>query len=315
MKPRKVLNRKKSNNLENVHLEIFLREYLSSLELERNLSVNTIKSYQNDINSLISFLTEKNIKDPAEIIPQHLTYFFKLLSKLELSSRSSARYYSSIKGFFKFLFANGYLKKNPMERLSAPKINKGLPIVLNINEVEKILDCPNTSTKLGLRDKALLETFYACGLRVSELINLKAADLFLNEEIIRVFGKGSKERLIPIGSSAIKWVDEYLSKSRPLLVKKTKSENYLFLNNRGTKLSRMGIWKIVNQNAEAAGIKKEVHPHTFRHSFATHLLEGGADLRAVQEMLGHADISTTQIYTHLDRDYIKQIHRDFHPRG
>ena len=296
-------------------MKIFLREYLSSLELERNLSINTIKSYRNDLNSLILFLKEKKIEDPAEITYQHLTAFFKLLSKFELSSRSSARYYSSIKGFFKYLFTNGYLEKNPMERLSAPKVSKGLPIVLNINEVEKILDCPDTSTKLGLRDKALIETFYACGLRVSELINLKVADMFLNEEVIRVFGKGSKERLVPIGSSAIKWIEEYLVKSRPLLVKKTKSENFLFLNNRGTKLSRMGIWKIVNKNAEAAGIKKEVHPHTFRHSFATHLLEGGADLRAVQEMLGHADISTTQIYTHLDRDYIKQIHRDFHPRG
>jgi len=296
-------------------MKIFLREYLSSLELERNLSINTIKSYRNDLNSLILFLKEKKIEDPAEITYQHLTAFFKLLSKFELSSRSSARYYSSIKGFFKYLFTNGYLEKNPMERLSAPKVSKGLPIVLNINEVEKILDCPDTSTKLGLRDKALIETFYACGLRVSELINLKVADMFLNEEVIRVFGKGSKERLVPIGSSAIKWIEEYLVKSRPLLVKKTKSENFLFLNNRGTKLSRMGIWKIVNKNAEAAGIKKEVHPHTFRHSFATHLLEGGADLRAVQEMLVHADISTTQIYTHLDRDYIKQIHRDFHPRG
>lgn len=190
-------------------MEIFLREYLSSLELERNLSVNTIKSYRTDLNSLINFLKGKKIKDPSEITFQHLTSFFKVISKLELSSRSSARYYSSIKGFFKYLFANGYLEKNPMERLSAPKISKGLPIVLNLNEVEKILDCPDTSTKLGLRDKALLETFYACGLRVSEMINLKVADLFLNEEIIRVFGKGSKERLIPIGSSAIKWIEEY----------------------------------------------------------------------------------------------------------
>lgn len=296
-------------------MEIFLREYLASLELERNLSINTIKSYRNDLTSLINFLKKEKLEEPSDVTSQHLTSFFKLLSKLGLSSRSTARYYSSLKGFFTYLFANGYLEKNPMERLSAPKVSKSLPIVLNINEIEKILDCPNVTTKLGLRDKALLETFYACGLRVSELINLKISDLFLNEEVIRVFGKGSKERLVPIGSSAIKWIGEYMKQSRPLLMKKTKSENVLFLNNRGTKLSRMGVWKIVNQNAEAAGIKKEVHPHTFRHSFATHLLEGGADLRAVQEMLGHADISTTQIYTHLDRDYIKQVHRDFHPRG
>jgi len=238
-----------------------------------------------------------------------------LLTKLGLSSSSSARYFSSLKGFFGYLFSSTYIEINPIEKISAPKVSKGLPNVLNINEIEAILSQPDTSKKLGLRDKALLETFYACGLRVSELINLKISDLFLNEEIIRVFGKGSKERFVPIGSSAINWINEYLKNSRPLLEKKAKSQHVLFLNSRGTKLSRMGVWKIVDSNAKLAGIKKEVHPHTFRHSFATHLLEGGADLRAVQEMLGHVDISTTQIYTHIDRDYIKQVHRDYHPRG
>jgi integrase/recombinase XerD len=237
------------------------------------------------------------------------------LTKLGLSSRSSARYYSSLKGFFGYLIASSYIEANPMEKISAPKVSKGLPNVLNINEIEAILAQPDTSKKLGLRDKALLETFYACGLRVSELINLKISDLFLSEEMIRVFGKGSKERFVPIGSSAINWITEYLKNSRPLLEKKAKSQHVLFLNSRGTKLSRMGVWKIVDSNANLAGIKKEVHPHTFRHSFATHLLEGGADLRAVQEMLGHVDISTTQIYTHIDRDYIKQVHKDYHPRG
>ncbi|MCW8961713.1 MAG: site-specific tyrosine recombinase XerD, partial [Ignavibacteriaceae bacterium] len=241
--------------------------------------------------------------------------FFVILTKLGLSSRSAARYYSSIKGFFGYLFSSGYIKINPMEKISAPKVSRILPNVLNINEIENILSGPDVSKKLGLRDKALLETFYACGLRVSELINLKLSDLFLNEEMIRVFGKGSKERFVPIGSSAINWIGEYLKAGRPLLEKKAKSQHVLFLNNRGTKLSRMGVWKIVKKYAQLAGIQKEVHPHTFRHSFATHLLEGGADLRAVQEMLGHVDISTTQIYTHIDRDYIKQVHRDFHPRG
>ncbi|RPI61524.1 MAG: site-specific tyrosine recombinase XerD, partial [Ignavibacteriales bacterium] len=174
---------------------------------------------------------------------------------------------------------------------------------------------PDANDKLGLRDKAMLELFYACGTRVSELINIKVNDLFFEDEIIRVFGKGSKERLIPVGSSAVKWVGEYLKKSRPLLMKKSKSENNLFLNSRGSKLSRMGVWKIIDRYVKQAGIEKDVHPHTFRHSFATHLLEGGADLRAVQEMLGHADISTTQIYTHIDRDYIKQVHKQYHPRG
>ena len=227
----------------------------------------------------------------------------------------AARYFSSLKGFFSYLEKNKYIKKNPIEKITAPKLSKKLPSVLNINEIDSILSQPDTNDKLGLRDKAILELFYACGSRVSELINLKISDLFLDDEVIRVFGKGSKERLIPIGSSAIKWINEYLGKSRSGLMKYSKSGNFVFLNSRGTKLSRMGIWKIIGRYVKEAGIKKEVHPHTFRHSFATHLLEGGADLRAVQEMLGHADISTTQIYTHIDRDYIKQVHKQFHPRG
>jgi integrase/recombinase XerD len=296
-------------------MEIFIREYLATLKLERNLSDNTIASYKNDLSSLLNFLKDSGVDDPSEIKSKLLNDFFGVLTRLGLSSRSSARYYSSLKGFFGYLFSASYIEINPMEKVSAPKVSKGLPNVLNINEIESILSGPDVSKKLGLRDKALLETFYACGLRVSELINLKISDMFLNEEMIRVFGKGSKERFVPIGSSAIKWIDEYLKNSRPLLEKKSKSQHVLFLNNRGTKLSRMGIWKIVSSYAKLAGIKKEVHPHTFRHSFATHLLEGGADLRAVQEMLGHVDISTTQIYTHIDRDYIKQVHRDYHPRG
>jgi integrase/recombinase XerD len=210
---------------------------------------------------------------------------------------------------------NKYITSNPMEKISAPKLSKNLPLVLSINEIDGMLSKPDTNNKLGLRDKALLVVFYACGLRVSELINLKLSSLYFDEEIIRVFGKGSKERLVPIGRSAIEWTKKYIKTGRPLLIKDLKSENYLFLNIRGAKLSRMGIWKIVDKYAKEAGITKEVHPHTFRHSFATHLLEGGADLRAVQEMLGHADISTTQIYTHVDREYIKQEHRQFHPRG
>lgn len=296
-------------------MDVFLREYLASLKLERNLSENTIASYKNDLTSLLNFLKDSGVDDPSQITSKLLNDFFILLTKLGLSNRSSARYFSSLKGFFGYLSSSSYIEVNPMDKISSPKVSKGLPNVLNINEIEAILSQPDTSKKLGLRDKALLETFYACGLRVSELINLKISDLFLNEEMIRVFGKGSKERFVPIGSSAINWISEYLKNSRPLLEKKAKSQHVLFLNSRGTKLSRMGVWKIVDSNAKLAGIKKEVHPHTFRHSFATHLLEGGADLRAVQEMLGHVDISTTQIYTHIDRDYIKQVHRDYHPRG
>jgi len=296
-------------------MEIFLKEYLTTLKLERNLSGNTVSSYKNDITSLLNFLETHGITDPSQVNKKELNSFFSSLSKTGLSSNSAARYYSSIKGFFRYLFIQNYIKENPMEKVSSPKLKKGLPLVLSVTEVDSILSKPDTSNVLGLRDKALLELLYACGVRVSELLGLKISDLFFNEEIIRVFGKGSKERLVPVGRSAVKWVNEYLIKSRTLLEKKHKSENFLFLNKRGTKLSRMGIWKIVDKYVKDAGIKKEVHPHTFRHSFATHLLEGGANLRAVQEMLGHADISTTQIYTHIDREYIKQMHKDFHPRG
>jgi len=296
-------------------MKIFLNEYLAVLKLERNLSENTINSYKNDITNLFQFLENYNVNDPQRIKYSHLEEFFKFLKEAGLTNTSASRYHSSLKGFFSYLYQNKYITGNPVDKIPSPKLSKKLPEVLTINEMDAILSQPDINDKFGLRDKALLELFYACGLRVSELINLKISGLYFKEEIIRVFGKGSKERLVPIGNSAIKWISEYLRQSRPLLEKKSKSENYLFLNIRGTKLSRMGVWKIVDRYVKKAKIDKEVHPHTFRHSFATHLLEGGADLRAVQEMLGHADISTTQIYTHIDRDYIKQVHRDFHPRG
>lgn len=296
-------------------MELFLKEYLAHIKLEKNLSQNTVVSYKNDINAFITFLKDLNVDDPSNISSDHIRGFFKTLKEVGLAGSSSARYFSSLKGFLLYLLKNKYILKNPIEKITAPKISKKLPGVLSILEIEKILAEPQVDDKLGLRDKTIMELFYACGTRVSELINLKVNDLFLDDEIIRVFGKGSKERLIPIGSSAIKWIGEYLKKSRPLLMKKSKSENNLFLNSRGLKLSRMGVWKIIERYVKQSGLDKDVHPHTFRHSFATHLLEGGADLRAVQEMLGHADISTTQIYTHIDRDYIKQVHKQYHPRG
>lgn len=296
-------------------MESFLKEYLATLKIEKNLSENTINSYKSDLSSFLNFITQSGIDDLSDIKTTHITSFFKLLKEAGLNETSAARYFSSLKGFFKYLYRNEYIKTNPVEKISPPKISRKLPEVLNVREINLILEQPNVEDTIGLRDKAILELFYACGTRISELINIKINDLFLSEEVIRVFGKGSKERLIPIGSSAIKWIIEYLKRSRPLLVKNIKSENYLFLNQRGTKFSRMGIWKIVKQYVKQAGIEKNVHPHTFRHSFATHLIEGGADLRAVQEMLGHSDISTTQIYTHIDRDYIKLVHKKFHPRG
>lgn len=296
-------------------MNIFLKEYLSVLKLEKNLSDNTVSSYKNDINSFLQFIESRKIEDLSSIKQNHIADFFKSLKEIGLTSSSAARYYSSLKGFFTYLFLSRYITENPIEKISSPKLSKNLPSVLTVEETDSVLSQPDTNNKLGLRDKAVLELLYACGTRVSELINIKISDLFFADDVIRVFGKGSKERIIPIGSSAVKWINKYLKESRVLLMKKAKSANYLFLNNRGTKLSRMGVWKIVDRYVKEAGIEKEVHPHTFRHSFATHLLEGGADLRAVQEMLGHADISTTQIYTHIDRDYIKQVHKDFHPRG
>jgi len=195
-------------------MEIFLKEYLSTLKLERNLSGNTVLSYKNDISSLIGFLEAFKITDPSQVSKKELNSFFSSLSKTGLSSNSAARYYSSIKGFFRYLFVQNYIKENPMEKVSSPKLRKGLPLVLSVNEVDSILSRPNSSNVLGLRDKALLELLYACGVRVSELLGLKVSDLYFNEEMIRVFGKGSKERLIPVGRSAVKWVKKYLIQSR-----------------------------------------------------------------------------------------------------
>lgn len=293
----------------------FIDEYLAVLKLEKNLSDNSVKSYKSDLTRLLNFLVDKKISDYNEVDHHIISQFLQLLKSNGLTGSSASRYLSSLRGFFSYLYTNNYIMKDPTERVSSAKVIRKLPEVLSLYEIEKILEQPDTSDKLGLRDKAILELFYSSGLRVSELIELKISDLFLDDEVIRVLGKGSKQRIVPVGSSAVKWLREYILKSRPLLEQRIRSKNYIFLNLRGTKLSRMGVWKIVERYTKEAGIKKEVHPHTFRHSFATHLLEGGADLRSVQEMLGHSDISTTQIYTHIDREYIKQVHKDFHPRG
>lgn len=293
----------------------FIKDYLSSLKVERNLSANTINSYKTDLNQLAAFLSRINVDDYTKITPANLKSFFKMLSSLGLSSSSLARYFSSVKGFFIYLLLHDYIFNNPMDKLTPPKPIKKLPVVLSISEVNAILKIPDIADKFGLRNRTILEVFYACGLRISELLNIKHSDCFLEDGIIRVLGKGNKERFVPVGAEAINFINLYLLNSRPLLEKKGKSLSFLFLSSRGTKLSRMAIWKIVNYCVSEAKINKNIHPHTFRHTFATHLIEGGADLRAVQEMLGHADISTTQIYTHIDPDFIKQEHKMHHPRG
>ncbi len=295
----------------------FIKEYLIVLKIERNLSDNTITSYNIDLTKFINYLEEKKIDDLNKVTYSTITSFFEEKRKEGITPQTSSRYLSSLKGFFLFLLKQNYIEQNPTIKLSSTKKERNLPAVLTFDEIEVILNQPSVepNNKLGIRDKSILETMYSSGLRVSELLNLKISDLFLEEDIIRVLGKGSKQRLVPIGSSAKHWLNEYFKNSRHKLANNLKSKNIIYLNSRGSKLSRMAVWKIVRKYCEMANIEKEVHPHTFRHSFATHLLEGGADLRAVQEMLGHADISTTQIYTHIDREYVKQIHKDFHPRG
>lgn len=293
----------------------FVEEYLSALKFERNLSENTLSAYRTDLSSFIRYCESKKILDPDSITENIAAGFFKELLDAGLSATSSSRYFSSIKGFFIYLIENNFINQDPMAVLEAPKSRRTLPSYLTISEIDLIFEVPDVNDKFGLRDRTLMEVMYSCGLRVSELINLNLSDLYLDSEVIKVFGKGSKERFVPIGSSAINWLNKYFQEARPLLIKPRETGNYVFLNSRGTKLSRMGIWKILRRYASEAGVEKEVHPHIFRHSFATHLLEGGADLRAVQEMLGHVSISTTQIYTHVDREFVKQEHKQYHPRG
>lgn len=301
-----------------------LRSYIHFLTLEKNVSDNTIASYKHNISRYINFLESKNIHSPGNISEEIVSDFIKSLSKLLLSPKSISQNISAIKSFHKFLIGDGIAKNDPTQNISTPKLPKNLPEVLNIEEIELILKQPDTSEPLGMRDRAVLETLYATGMRVSELTNLKQNDIIFETGIVRVFGKGSKERIVPIGNSAIEWIKKYQSEVRIILANPTsrsgkkrfpRSQDVLFLNAHGRPLTRMAIWNIVDKYSKQAYIEKAVHPHTFRHSFATHLLEGGADLRAVQEMLGHSDISTTEIYTHVDKEYLKEVHKTFHPRG
>jgi integrase/recombinase XerD len=290
-----------------------LEQFLNHLSIEVGLSINTVESYRRDMERYIGFLREKRVHSADKILEEHVTGFIVLRRRQGLAANSIARNLSSIRGFHKFLVMEGYSDSDPTGVLESPKRWRKLPTVLNIGQIEKLLDQPKGDTPLSIRDRAILEFLYATGVRISELSKIKRKDLLSEVGLVRVFGKGQKERIIPIGEAAVKATSRYLGEVRPSLAKEY-SEDVLFLNNRGRPFSRMGLWKILRRYVILAGIKKKVSPHTIRHSFATHLLEGGADLRAVQEMLGHADISTTQIYTHLDREYLKQEHRDHHPR-
>ena len=292
-----------------------LENFLDHLSIEENLSPHTISSYRNDLRRYLHHVS-KDLKysDLNSVTAKDISGFIQALSALGLEARSIARNLSAIRTFNKFLMGENILRSDAAENIDLPKIPKSLPAVLEIQEVEKILEQPDTTDFLGVRDRAMLEVLYACGLRISELLSLKQIDVRSDSGFVRVFGKGSKERLVPIGGQAVNWTLYYQEKVRSNLTGKSKSDDILFLNAKGKKMSRMGFWKILKKYTDKAGILKEITPHTFRHSFATHLLEGGADLRIVQELLGHSDISTTQIYTHIDREYLKEVHRTYHPR-
>ncbi len=292
----------------------YLRSYIHYLTLEKNSSKNTIDAYKFNINRYINFLKTKGVDEPDEITEDEVTAFVKSLIKVLVSPKSISQSISTIKGFHKFLVGEGITESDPTQNVTTPKLPKNLPDVMTQNEIDSILQKPDTDKPLGIRDRSILETLYATGVRVSELIGIKQSDVNIGMGVVRIFGKGSKERIIPIGRPALEWIKKYQAEVRINLVETT-SHDMLYLNARGKPISRMTIWNIVERYTKEASITKAVHPHTFRHSFATHLLEGGADLRAVQEMLGHSDISTTEIYTHIDREYLKEVHKTFHPRG
>ncbi|WP_163713971.1 site-specific tyrosine recombinase XerD [Mangrovibacterium lignilyticum] len=286
------------------------------LRLEKSLSQNSIAAYINDINKLMAFLDESFKRlTPEKVRINHLRSFIEYINDRGVSPRTQARTISGIKSFFKYLLMEGKINSDPTTLLESPKIGRKLPDVLTMEEIDLIIDGVDLTKAEGQRNKAMLETLYSCGLRVSELVNLKVTNLFFDQGFIKVEGKSEKERLVPVSSKAVEEITKYTQGYRKTLKISPESENVLFLNRRGKKLSRVMIFTIIKNLAEKVGLNKKISPHTFRHSFATHLISGGADLRAVQEMLGHESILTTEIYTHLDRDYLKNTLTHFHPRS
>lgn len=295
----------------------WIRGFEAYLLLERSLAANTIESYRRDLLKLAEYLQlqEKNLA-PTELQTEDLFQFLVFLNELGLSSASQARLISALKTFYKYLLLENVIQNDPTALLEAPRLQRAIPAVLSYEDIQAMLATIDLSTPLGLRNRAILEVLYACGLRVSELCDLRLSNLFLDVEFIRIIGKGNKERIVPIGADAIKHLRFYLNGVRLQMPEIKKGhENYVFLNRRGARLSRVMVFLIVKEAAEKAEIAQEVSPHTFRHSFATHLLEGGADLKAIQDMLGHESILTTEIYTHLDTDYLRETILRFHPRN
>ena len=296
-------------------MQSFIKGYKSYLQLEKSLSKNSIEAYLHDIEKLQQYLaiSQQTILLDA-INLKTLQNFIHWIHELGMTATSQARIISGLKSFFNYLILEDIIQSNPTELLEAPKTARKLPDTLAFEELEKLLDAIDMSTQEGTRNKAILETMYSCGLRVTELTELKISNIYADVEFIKVIGKGNKERLVPIGASALKFIQIYVENIRAHIVPKKNAEDILFLNRRGGKLSRVMIFYIIKELTNKAGIQKNIHPHTLRHSFATHLVEGGANLRAVQEMLGHESITTTEIYTHLDRNFLKETLNTFHPR-
>lgn len=296
-----------------MRLEDYQDLFIDYLISERGYSKNTIDSYSRELLRFIEFISSR-VSDIRDVIQTHIVEYLKHLEGLSLSKRSQHHNMVVVRQFFKFLLRERYISSNPASLIDIPKVRMSLPEYLTIEEVEKLLSMPDINDRFGIRDAAILEVMYSSGLRASELCNLRIDDVNLEAGFIRVLGKGSKERLVPIGQRAIEKIKNYLNSARGLFIKGGTTD-LLFLNKNGKKLSRIGLWKILKHYSKLAGIKKDIYPHILRHSFASHLIQNGADLRAVQEMLGHSDISTTQIYTHLDTKRIVEIYKKYHPRG
>ena len=296
--------------------ETEIREYRSFLKLEKGLSENSVQAYENDLKKLVQFMDMEGINaGPEQVDPQILHAFISRVNELGLNARSQSRIISGIKSFFKYLVLEERISSDPSLLLEGPRIGRKLPEVLSIEEIDRLFAAIDLSKPEGRRNKAMLEVLYSCGLRVSELVGLRISDLFSDEGFVRIIGKGDKERLIPISSTALKEINNYMPDRNAMLDIDKGHADILFLNRRGRQLTRVMVFTIIRQLAEKTGIRKRISPHTFRHSFATHLVNGGADLRAVQEMLGHESIVTTEIYTHLDREYLREAIISHHPRS
>ena len=290
-------------------------DYVNFIRVEKSLSGNSVSAYKHDIDMLMEYAESVGV-EPENITMSQIQDFLNHVDELGLNKRTQARILSGIRGFYKYLMIEEVIDVDPTELIEGPKIGRKLPEILTITEIDNIEATFDLSKPEGQRNKAIVETLYSCGLRVSELINLKITDLFFDQNFIRVIGKGNKERLVPIGAKAIKEINLYLSNRNSVTQTiKSDSENIIYLNRRGSKLTREMVFTIIKKHAKLAGIKKNISPHTFRHSFATHLVEGGADLRAVQEMLGHESIQTTEVYTHLDKEFLRDTILRFHPRS